>query len=165
MGTLTAYFNDNDPREAKATYNVSGQQVQIGFPLPEALYRTNHAYDPTIRAHFQDNTSPSGWSVVRYKMMYDGFVYYENAGIKVDELAAVNITAIVGDKGKSSPYSCANFTEIHEKGSNVLSVTFHPSQNRMYVAWEDGTGPTWTPACCNTYVLFDMTQWWSSGKK
>ena len=28
---------------------------QIGFPMKEALWRTNHGYDPTIRQHFGKN--------------------------------------------------------------------------------------------------------------
>ncbi len=38
-------------------------------------------------------------------MMYNGFSYYEQVGIQVDELQAVNITAIVADKGRT-PYQC-----------------------------------------------------------
>ena len=57
----SAFFNANDPREASATYidpmtqNVS----RIGFPLQEAVFRTNHGYDPTIRAKFEPFSSAS----------------------------------------------------------------------------------------------------------
>ena len=39
-------------------------------------------------------------------------------------MEALNITAIVGDKGHSHPYTCMDNSD----GTNVLSVTFHPQQ-------------------------------------
>jgi len=158
MSGYTAYFLDDDPREAAATFNQSGTLVQLGFPLKEAVYRTNHGYDPKIRENYEWNQSPSSWSMTRYMMFYNGFNYYSDAGIQLGELEAVNMTAIVGDKSSQHPYLCLNNTD----GSNVLSATYHPSANIMYVAWEDGTGNTWRPACCSTYVKFDMTQFWNS---
>jgi len=156
MKRYTAYFLDYDPREVKATYNNSGTIEQLGFPLEEALYRTNHGYDPMIRKHFLWNQAPGSWSMQRYMMFYHGFSYYESAGIKITYQEAINITAIVADKGSSHPYHCENNTD----GGNVLSVTYHPVDNKMWVAWEDGHNTTWRPACCNTYVEFDMTKWW-----
>ena len=39
-------------------------------------------------------------------------------------MEALNITAIVGNKGPSHPYECMD----NNDGTNVLSVTFHPQQ-------------------------------------
>jgi len=158
MRGYTAYFGANDPREAKATWTNSTTKVtyQIGFPMEEAVWRTNHGYDPIIREHFEYSQGPSTWSQERYMQVYDGFKYYENAGIKMDIFDAINVTAIVADKGYH-PYYCANYPD----GMNVISCTFHPSQNEMYIAWEDGTLNSWRPACCNIYVHFEMSRWWN----
>jgi hypothetical protein len=82
MYGYTAYFLDDDPRyvfsdlspmlkkmfrEAVATYNNSGTMVQIGFPLKEAVYRTNHGYDPKIRANYEWGQSPTTWSMRRFR--------------------------------------------------------------------------------------------------
>jgi hypothetical protein len=37
--------------------------------------------------------------------LYNGFTWYEDSSIKIDELAAINMTSIVGDKGKNA-YQC-----------------------------------------------------------
>jgi len=157
MGGYTAYFEDNDPREQKATYNNSGQIEQIGFPLEEAVYRTNHGYDPIIRENFLWSQSPTTWSMTRYMFFYHGFNYYQQNDIKMGYYEAINITSILGNKGTHA-YQCYNNTD----GSNVLSVTFQPAQGQMWVSWENGHNITWRPASCNTYVHFDMNQWWST---
>ena len=66
MYGYTAYFADNDERsatyhntlnftnvyrEADALYPNNASGVHIGFPLKEAVRRTNHGYDPVIREH------------------------------------------------------------------------------------------------------------------
>ena len=105
-----------------------------------------------------------GWSVLlysflyRYKLLHDTFVYYENSGTSIGYQEAVNLTAVVGDKGGVSRQSflhCANATG----GSNIISATFHPASQRMFVAFEDGTGDDHVPACCGTYVEFGMEKW------
>ena len=42
----------------------------------------------------------------------------------IGTMEALNITAIVGDKGQGHPYTCMDNSD----GTNVLSVTFHPQQ-------------------------------------
>lgn len=49
---------------------------------------------------------------------------------------AVNITAIVGQKGQGHFYHCG---DTHS-GSNVLSVAFDPNELTMYAAWEAFSG-------------------------
>ena len=48
MADYTAFFLDNDPREKFATYfdTQTNSTYPIGFPLPNALWRTNHGYYP-----------------------------------------------------------------------------------------------------------------------
>ena len=70
MYNYTAFFNANDPREANATYaNASataGAPVRIGFPLGEAVWRTNHGYDPVIRANYLWSQAPNSWYAFRF---------------------------------------------------------------------------------------------------
>ena len=40
----TAYFEDNDPRERDYLHNGT----RYGFPMAEAVWRTNHGYDADI---------------------------------------------------------------------------------------------------------------------
>jgi len=159
MYEYTAYFFDNDEREASAVYidPESGEKSQLGFPLREALYRTNHGYDPLIREHYQSSQAPDSWSMQRYMFIYRGISWYQSADIRMNAFDAINITSIAADKGPNA-YSCQN---NYKEGSNVLSVTFHPSKNTLYAAWEDGTGSSWTPAACNCYVAFEMSDWWT----
>jgi len=155
MRGYNAFFRADDPREANATMNINGDIVRIGYAMKEALYRTNHGYDPTIRKHYEWNYTPSSWTMERYMFLYNGFTYYEDADIKMDAYDAINMTSILGDKGHHA-YQCYNNTD----GTNVLSVTFHPAGNEMWVAWENGHNVTWRPASCNTYVHFNMSYWW-----
>lgn len=151
MANYTAFFYDNDLREREAKY----EGKQIGFPLPNALWRTNHGYDPIIRQHYLWSQSPSSWSMIRYMVAHDTILSYQLNGKLIGELQAINITSALGDKGHH-PYVCSNDSE----GTNVLSVTFSPAQSVLYVAWEDGHLSTWRPAACNTYVRVDLNHFW-----
>lgn len=59
----TAYFEDNDERENTAYVDDNGNKVKIGYPLPEALWRTNHGYDPIIRQNFEWSQSPNSSTI------------------------------------------------------------------------------------------------------
>jgi len=159
MLNYTAMFADNDPREQQATYVYSNGTVsQIGYPLPNALWRTNHGYDPIIRDHYTWNQSPTSWTQERYMFAYNTFMYYEQNNMLMNVNQALNLTAILGDKGQTSPFQCPNTTD----GSNVLSVMFMPGDQVAYAAWEDNSGANWRPACCNTYIKIDFTKWFNS---
>lgn len=45
--------------------------VHIGYPLPEAVWRTNHGYDPVIRKNYEWSQSPKADSIVRYMLIYN----------------------------------------------------------------------------------------------
>lgn len=150
----TAVFGANDPREQDLV--VDGQQ--IGEPRTEAVYRTNHGYDPyTIEHYAWNNTGAYEYSIERYLMFPELFDSYANTSTPISVKEAVNITALVGDKGDDHMYDC---TPPHTSGSNILSVTFDVKNLAMYTAWENGHGQdAWTPAACNTYIKIDLTQW------
>jgi hypothetical protein len=108
MAGYTAYFYDNDPREANATFfdASTNQTIPIGFPLKEALWRTNNGYDPLIRDHYQWKTYHAGrWSLERYMFAAAAFRRYAAENVLIDVVQAVNISSILGDKG-STAYHC-----------------------------------------------------------
>ena len=150
----SAVFGANDPREAAARVNGT---TPIGFPLAEAVWRTNHGYDPVIRAHYTWSQAPSSWSNERYRMIHGALLDYEAAGVKIGLAQAANITAVVGDKGTHA-YRC----EENHDGTNVLSVAFAPHDLTLAAAWERGAGSSWRPACCSTYIVLDMRKWFAA---
>ena len=72
-------------REANATYTPAsgGTSVHIGFPLKQAVWRTNHGYDPVIRQHFEWSQAPNSWSMQRYMFIHDAFTTYEREDVKI----------------------------------------------------------------------------------
>lgn len=118
----TAYFSDNDPREANFTY----EGERYGFPLPEAIWRTNHAYDSGITSHRLPSPKPQGDTFNRYMLLHDTFEGYRTGGVAISDLQAVNLTAIVGDKGGSSRSSFLTCDHAAQ-GENIISATFVPS--------------------------------------
>jgi len=151
----SAFFLANDPREA----NFVGPQGQhYGAPMPEALWRTNHAYDPQWLETARDNT-PNDDSELRYMLIHDTLVSYALGTIS--EAQAINVTAVAGDKGGhvevGSFVSCTNAAG----GSNILSATYHPAASIMYVAFENGMQDAHVPASCNFYVRLDMSTWFN----
>lgn len=57
MRGYTAYFHDNDPRENGTQFYdpKTKKEYTAGFSMPDALFRTNHAYDPTILKHLRNS--------------------------------------------------------------------------------------------------------------
>eukprot|EP00041_Stephanoeca_diplocostata_P015480 m.295767 g.295767 ORF g.295767 m.295767 type:complete len:526 (+) comp20047_c0_seq8:113-1690(+) len=149
---FTGYFQDNSPIEAAATWQWQNTSTpaRIGFPLADAVWRSNHALHPTMMA-----TQEPLWrdTVFRYMQIHDMIDSFDKANQLMDASHALNIVATLGIKGKDY-LTCKQ--DFSQGGDNILSVVYDPSFKHMYVAWEDGTGPTWTPAACNAYVLFPL---------
>eukprot|EP00051_Salpingoeca_urceolata_P032044 m.14029 g.14029 ORF g.14029 m.14029 type:complete len:505 (+) comp4721_c0_seq1:1601-3115(+) len=154
MFNYTAYFTANDPREANMMYNNT---IHLGAPTTEAVWRTNHGYDPLIRKHFEWSLTPSAWSVERYFFIEKAIKEYAVVGKPIGLLETANITAIVGDKGKHA-YQCQNNTD----GSNILSVAFAPTDLHVAVAWESGAKDSWRPACCSSYLKLDLSTYFAA---
>jgi len=169
MGYTAFYGADNsveksaiyhcDKDECKGWTNQTGD-IHIGQPITEAVFRTNHAFDPTIMKTQEPLFNDT---VFRYDLMHDLFVSLEQDKQQIDINTAVGIAATLGTKGVNF-LSCdpSNF----RRGENIMSVTYapgprpesHGSKNGyLYVAWEQG-GKNWRPAACNPYVLIDMDQ-------
>lgn len=93
--------------------------------------------------------------MIRYKVMKDAFHSYQRNNIKMGPAEAVNITAILGDKGSEKFLTCEN----NFKGINVISVTYDPKELVMWAAFEYGSDKTFRSACCGVYVEIDMKRW------
>lgn len=151
----TAYFEDDDAREAALEVNGT----HYGFPMEHAVWRTNHGYDPTFLTTAMGGQVPGHDSFTRYMLLHDTFEMYGESG-SIGALQAVNLTAVVGDKGGSSRSSFVTCDGPESSmGENIVSATFQPGAHVMYVAYENGANATHVPACCNNYVQMDMKPW------
>ena len=146
----TAMFSDNDAREQHVI--VNGQN--IASPRENSVFRANHGYDPkTIQNYAWNNTHAYAYSIDRYLLVPGVLDDYTAARHLIDTAEAVNVTALVADKGGNNMYDCGGASDA----TNVLSVTYDPANLKVYVAWENGHGPSeWTPAACNTYLEFRL---------
>lgn len=157
MKGYTAYFNDMDSREDGAVDPQTGEVY--GHTLPEAVYRTNHGYDPVTQEYYN-------WygyhayedSKRRYNSIHDAFVQYEVDGVKIGPQEAVTVCATAAIKGDGTDENTCN-PSLYLQGENILSVTYDPSERTIYAAFEDGAGSNWVPAACNGYIKIDLKEW------
>jgi hypothetical protein len=85
----SAVFGANDDREKNYVYH----DVQIGFPREEAVYRTNHGYDPyTIQHYMWNETGAMDDSIDRYLAFPEAFDSYAAAKKPITFTEAVNVT-------------------------------------------------------------------------
>merc|ERR1712146_871755 len=83
----------------EAAFTYEGKNY--GFPMPEAIWRTNHGYDPVFTATALPSAKPGSDSFVRYMLLHNTFNMYNATSTAIADLQAVNLTAVVGDKGGS----------------------------------------------------------------
>lgn len=149
MHQNTAQFGPMDPREAS----------NGGDPRPDSVWRTNHGFDPYTIEHFMWNgTKAYTDSLFRYSLVPPMLDSYEASGTAIGAAEMVNMTAILGGKGTKKDYFAFQCGPPPYPGDadNVLSVAFAPDTLEVYAAYESGTGDNWIPAGCNTYLKFDM---------
>lgn len=85
----TAVFHANDVREQN--FVVDG--TNIGVPRSEAVYRTNHGYDPyTIQHYMWNGTNAYKYSIDRYMLFPQMFDDYTASQTTIGYVQAVNIT-------------------------------------------------------------------------
>lgn len=81
MRGYTAFFHDNDIRENGTVFTdpETNKKYVAGYSMPEAVFRTNHAYDPTITSHMRMAAIPEDYhSILRYKVLKNGFNDYKD---------------------------------------------------------------------------------------
>jgi hypothetical protein len=149
MAHHTAMFSSLDGREVS----------NGGDPRKDAVYRTNHGFDPYTIAHYMwNNTSAYQNSLYRYALFPQLLDQFENTPI--DKEQAVNIVAIVGDKGEGEATFQCQGPGTYQDAQNIMSVAFQPNELTVYVAFENGDSDTnWSPAGCNTYVAIDLKEY------
>lgn len=154
--TYTAFFEDNDPREAAL---VGPDGTHYGFPMENALWRTNHGYDPEWLATAK-SPLPDGDSFTRYMLIHDTIDLYGRSG-KLGMNEAVNVTAVVTDKGGSSRDSFVTCGAQSTSGINILSAVYAASTQEMYVSFEEGLekNKDHVTGGCSNYVYFDLYRW------
>ncbi len=150
--------------------------------------RTNHAYDPEFLENAVGGPVPDPDSFLRYMLLHDTIVGYATSGVQIADAQAINITALVGDKGGSdlpSFLTCdgpntyvrrVNVAAVSKDaypttvvwlfvntvrylGENIVSAVFLPADQAMYIAFENGHDSAHLPAACNPYVYFDLKPW------
>ena len=72
--------------DVRMTHSPDGMQ--------EALWRTNHGYDPTWLSTVVGSEKPGGDSFLRYMLIHDTVVQYANTNTLIGDAEALNITAV-----------------------------------------------------------------------
>jgi len=158
MAGYTAYFHAHDKREDQTVFTdpKTKKTYVAGHSMDQAVFRTNHGYDPTIRKNLvQPTPEEHSDTMTRYLILKDGFNWY-NQTRKMSPADALNMTAILGDKGSSTEFKVCPNKNI---GINVISVMFQPENLKMWAAFEYNYGKDFRPACCGVYVEMDMKLW------
>ena len=146
--------------------------LPLGAPLADAVFRSNHALHPAVMATQEPlwNDTVSRYLLLGERLREAAAAGKDAAGAGagagaggMGAEAAVNVTSLLGIKGPDyGSCEASNFAQLKPHASAiVLSVTYDPSRQTAYVAWEDGTGKDWSPASCNTYVQFDFAKWFA----
>ena len=91
--------------------------------MKQAVFRTNHAYDPKINRYRTFLPSQNTSTMLRYFVLKNGIQFYEDANKEMGEEDAVNVTAATAHKGGDNPYKCPG---AGDRGTNVISVVYMP---------------------------------------
>ena len=154
------WLNNATATSARARVWGGGQAAaEGGDPRPEAVFRTNHGFDPETVAHYQWNgTGADRNSQERYALFPELFDQVP-AG-QFGALDAVRTAAVLGQKG-ADYWQCGG-AGTYGSADNVISSAFAPAPGAgaLYAAWEVGSGPSWVPACCSAFVRLDLADWW-----
>lgn len=105
--------------------------------MKQAVFRTNHGYDPKINKYRTNLPSQTSSTMKRYMTLKDGIQFYEKVNKRISNEDAINITAATAHKGGNNPHKCPG---AGDNGTNVISAVFLPASMEMYAAFEYGTG-------------------------
>ena len=158
MRDYTAWYVDDDKREDGVNFTdpSTKKSFRAGFAMKDAVFRTNHAYDPTINKFRTKLPGEHDSTIIRYGVLKDSLNFYgKNA---IGEFEALNITANVAHKGGGNFYKCP---AGKDPGTNVISAMFVPGESKMYAAVEYGSGDNYKTACCGVYLHIDLNNWFN----
>jgi len=134
MRNYTAWYVDDDERERGTIFvdPYSKQKYRAGYAMKQALFRTNHAYDPKINKYRTKLPGEHISTMQRYFTLKNGILHYETINKKITNTDAINITAATAHKGGDNPHKCPGPVD---QGTNVISAVFLPAQLGMYAAF------------------------------
>lgn len=134
MRNYTAWFVDDDERQRGTIFidPETKQKYRAGFAMKQALFRTNHGYDPFINKYRTRLPSQTTSSMLRYMVMKNSILFYADLSKRISNQQAINITAAVAHKGGNNPYKCP---VSPDKGTNVISVVYVPAKLEMYAGF------------------------------
>lgn len=90
--------------------------------MEQALFRTNHAYDPKINNYRTVLPSQKSSTMERYMTLKNSILLFENQ--KINDASALFITAATAHKGGNDPYKCPG---AKDEGTNVISAVYLPA--------------------------------------
>lgn len=90
--------------------------------MNQAVFRTNHAYDPKINNYRTVLPSRKSSTMERYMTLKDSILKFENQ--RITDADALFITAATAHKGGNDPYKCPGGGD---KGTNVISAVYLPA--------------------------------------
>ncbi len=173
----TEILYDDDPQERNAVcvdtngepLLFNGEPVFYGLPLKNATFRADTAFSKSVRSGQQTDKGPANknnsgnakegrtWRTLYrpISLMIDAYnkgKAFDCAGIEkwhftaaeprpMTREDALNICKMAGDND-----------------SNVMSIFYDATNLKVGVAFETGTGETWTPASTAGYVNLDLSE-------
>lgn len=172
----TEILTDDDPRERGAvcvdsngeTILFDGKPVYYGLPLKDATFRADIAFSASVRSGQYADKGPAGqnnsgdatqgrtWKELyrpislAIRALTEGLPFEQapqrwsrfaapGSGHPMTDSEALSICAAAGD-------NC----------DNVMSVFYDATQLKVAVAFETGTGDSWTPAALSGYTQLDL---------
>ena len=83
MRNYNAFFKDYDAREDGTIFidPKTKQPFRAGYAVKDAVYRTNHAYDPTINKFRAEVSTESMSTFKRYFVLKDSVAFYSPGSI------------------------------------------------------------------------------------
>jgi len=78
MRGYNAFYTDLDKREDGVNFTdpKSKQSFRAGFAMKDAVFRTNHAYDPTINKFRTQLPAQTASTIKRYFIIKDSMLKY-----------------------------------------------------------------------------------------
>ncbi len=171
----TEILYDDDPQERNAVcvdtngdmLLFNGEPVFYGLPLKNAVFRADSAFSKTVRSGQYADRGPAGsngnategrtWKTL-YKpisLMIEAY----NEG-KAFDLAGIEKWHFSAEKPRVMTREDAlNICKMAgDNDGNVMSIFYDATNLKVGVAFETGTGETWTPASIAGYVDLDLSK-------
>lgn len=173
----TEILYDDDPQERNAvcvdangdTLLFNGEPVYYGLPLKNAVFRADTAFSKSVRSGQRTDKGPANQNNSgnategrTWKTLYKPIslmIQATNEG-KAFDLAGIEKWHFTA----SNPHPMTREDALNickmagDNDSNVMSIFYDATNLKVGVAFETGTGETWTPASTAGYVDLDLSE-------